>query len=267
MVNNKVYIGQTNRPKHRWLQHKSSARRDGDALISRAIRKHKVENFEFEVIAMAKPEDINQAEMDIIAQYDATNKAVGYNVAIGGSNIEKTPEIRRLISKGLRKYYRTHNGPFLGREHTQESRDLMSKVSMGKPGTNTGKHFTKEHKRRISDANFGKQYKKNRRFSDEDELRICEMYKTGRSGHSIAKELKCAKTTIAGILERNNIQKHDYGRSFNMVPNKFSKEEELEITRMYNEDGVSLHYLVYKFDACIHTISRIIKRNIKDQNV
>lgn len=239
LVNNKIYIGQTIDPDTRWKQHRLAAKNNPNSqVISRAINKHNIKNFKFEVISSVFDDGCDDVEVDIISQYNATDKSIGYNVALGGK--------KHILS--------------------EETKKKMSKSSMGKPGTNNGKKFSNEHRRRMSNAAIGRVAKSTRRFSDEEENNICEMYKTGRSGHSIAKELGCAKTTIMFVLERNNVQLHDYGRTFSTVKKKFSPDEELDIYRLYNEGGVSLNFISDKFNASIHTISKIVKRNMKDQN-
>jgi group I intron endonuclease len=55
LVNNKIYIGQTNNPKRRWIQHKSFAKYNPNhQLISRAINKYGFQSFNFDIIACAK---------------------------------------------------------------------------------------------------------------------------------------------------------------------------------------------------------------------
>lgn len=79
----KVYIGTTSKkPEYRWKNGKGymSNRRFCDA-----IRKYGWENIEHEVISTGL--DKGQAyamEVELIAKYDATNPAKGYNISIGG---------------------------------------------------------------------------------------------------------------------------------------------------------------------------------------
>ena len=47
LLNNKIYVGQTVRPKERWSQHKAYAKNNPVQYVHRAIKKYGPENFEF----------------------------------------------------------------------------------------------------------------------------------------------------------------------------------------------------------------------------
>lgn len=156
--NNKVYIGQTNSPSLRWSQHKSNAKCNrGNQIITRAISKYGVNNFEFDVIATCRTqEDVDITEEQVIQQYDSRNKEKGYNVDIGGNTSPRTPEISQKISTALQKYYKTHNSWLKGGSLTDEWKKNISKASIGKDGTNTGKTFDDEWKNNISISLIGR---------------------------------------------------------------------------------------------------------------
>lgn len=86
LINNKIYIGQTNNITKRWSNHKCN--NDPNMIIARAIRKYGVENFKFEVLLRnLSPEEANEKEIELIK---IKNSLVpnGYNVATGGNRIE-----------------------------------------------------------------------------------------------------------------------------------------------------------------------------------
>jgi group I intron endonuclease len=124
MINGKVYIGQSINPQARWRRHKSDARLGKDKKhFASAIRKHGVENFTFEVIAQAKNlEDIDQAEIDCIAQYKSSDKNYGYNIALGGNGKRiMSEETKRKIAKLM-----------TGRKPSEENLKRRSKSMIGK---------------------------------------------------------------------------------------------------------------------------------------
>ena len=96
IVNNKVYIGQTKDKARRWKQHQyyaKHAEHPAAQYIHRAMAKHGVENFTFEIIDVA----LNQwqadcMEMCLIQYYDSRNHDVGYNLARGGVHADRSPE-------------------------------------------------------------------------------------------------------------------------------------------------------------------------------
>lgn len=87
-VNGKIYIGKTNRPTTRLLEHLASAKRKSTFAIHAAIRKYGEEAFLFEVIFdVLNEEDINHFEKCFIAEHDCClldGKNKGYNMTRGG---------------------------------------------------------------------------------------------------------------------------------------------------------------------------------------
>lgn len=156
--NKKVYIGQTNNPSLRWSQHRSNAKYDrGNQVITRAISKYGVNSFEFDVIATClTQDDVDITEEQMIRQYDSRNNEKGYNVDVGGNTSPRTPEISKKISDALQKHYETHDGWLKGGNLTEEWKENISKASIGKEGTNVGKTFNDEWRKKISASLTGK---------------------------------------------------------------------------------------------------------------
>lgn len=139
-------------PTHRVYQYKSAVKRDSQDLIHKAMRKYGFENFKFELIAFFDNFDgADMAEPFYIALYNSRDMEYGYNLSPGGCAFVDA-EIGKKISAGLKKHYQTNKSKKIGFKHTQESRDKLSKSSMGKPGTNKGKKFSEEWKKKISAA-------------------------------------------------------------------------------------------------------------------
>lgn len=222
LINNKIYIGQTNDPSLRWSQHKSNAKyKRGDQVITRALIKHGVENFTFEIICTClTQEDIDQIEFLIINQNDSRNPIKGYNVDAGGNTTPRTPEVLKKISEGLKKHYETNDGWLKGGLLTEEWKKNISKASMGKAGTNTGKTFSEEWKNKISKANIGRKLsaetiKKqseshlgkippNRKLTFEQAEEIRCIYNTTKiSQKELGKEFGLSQATINNII--NNV--------------------------------------------------------------
>jgi group I intron endonuclease len=110
LIDLKVYVGQTTDPDRRWYQHKWCAENDpkGCPYLYRAIKKHGVDNFQYEVVGIYESLDsINQAEEWFINAIESTMACVGYNIALGGDNQTRSPETRRKISDTLTKLCNT----------------------------------------------------------------------------------------------------------------------------------------------------------------
>lgn len=119
--NGKVYIGQTTTSvEQRWYEHLSNSKRKFNVQVcDAAIRKYgrpKIETLE-EVEVEDKEitkliEILNELERKYIAEYDATNRAKGYNMMLGG---ERAPlEQQILEEKWYELFEKDKWGWFLG---------------------------------------------------------------------------------------------------------------------------------------------------------
>lgn len=83
LINNKIYIGQTNNIAKRWSNHKCC--NSPNMVIAKAIKKYGVENFKFEILYRNIPiEQIDELEQKVIAKKNC-RVPNGYNVALGGA--------------------------------------------------------------------------------------------------------------------------------------------------------------------------------------
>lgn len=173
IINQKIYLGQTNDPNLRWSQHKSNAKYNrSNQIITRAITKYGVKVFTFEVIITCKTqEDVDFIEKQVISQYDSRNPEKGYNIDIGGNTSPRTPETLQKISNSLKEYYKYNNHSSKGRPLTEEWKQNLSKASIGKLGTNTGKIFNEEWRSKMSSSLTGKV------FSQEHLYNLSESHK------------------------------------------------------------------------------------------
>ena len=87
LVNNKIYIGVTFDPEARKKQHFNM--KNKSSLVSKAIRKHGVDNFSFEVICVGDRNFIFDLEEKAIDLYKSKVSGHGYNIADGGAGGSK----------------------------------------------------------------------------------------------------------------------------------------------------------------------------------
>ena len=105
--NGKVYVGQSIDEKGRWKQHKYFAKNPEKSgqYIHRAMAKHGIEHFSFEVIALCVSQaDADYTEDQLINQYDSRNKEKGYNLKSGGSTGLMSEESKAKI----REWWQAH---------------------------------------------------------------------------------------------------------------------------------------------------------------
>lgn len=263
IINNKIYIGQTNNPQLRWAQHKSNAKYNrGQQVITRAMSKHGTSNFIFEVIASCiLQEDTDKSEAEIIIQYDSRNPNKGYNIDAGGNTTPRTPEILKKISDGLKKYYSVNHNHMKGKNLPEEWKINISKASLGKAGANLGKKFNDDWRLRIARSQVGKERKNRRRFTESIENEICSLYlEENRSTYYLGKQFSCTRALILDILQRNNVQKRKTqykGRRGNI----FSSEQESEICKLYLSGKFSIADIAKNFNRGKTTIRAILIRH------
>ncbi len=261
-LNNKVYIGQSNKEIERWRQHKYYSRLENPVqYISRAIKKYGVKNFIYEVIAMCQlQEDANWTETELIKQYDSQNKDKGYNIAPGGDHVWNAglPAVEQ---------------PMYGKHHTEESKAQISKSNMGKimpPHTEewknnmseimTGRILTKEWKDKIGKSRTGIKHteksKKQMSISAKDKI-ITPETRVKMSESHLGKP-KSAETKSRISVSRKGIfigEKHSRAKLTWVIVN--------EIRGAYkNNPNLSKKELSKKYGVTVSTIHNIIANRI-----
>lgn len=184
-VNRKLYIGKTVCSlKRRWTQHISSAKKQSQYALHRAINKYGAENFDKCVLLIGSQDYLIQMEQAAIERFDSRRN--GYNMTVGGEGVSRpcSPETReklRQINLGKRhteetkkKMSEAHKGrpaPFLspetrerirqkllGRKMSPEIVEKMSKARKGIATRGSGWKQTEEWKAKIKAINIGNQY-------------------------------------------------------------------------------------------------------------
>jgi len=151
-LDGKCYIGQSKFSiERRMNEHLKSSRRPRPRFyIHRAIKKHGIDNFTWEVLAECDThKELDKAELKFIEQYKSLAPN-GYNmvfIATGGDIFSQLPkqkqnEIRKRISEGTKKglaksskssaNFGEANGMF-GKKHSPETIEKMRKASTGVP--------------------------------------------------------------------------------------------------------------------------------------
>lgn len=103
IVNDKVYIGQTRMSvRLRFQDHLSSARKGGDHVIGKAIRKYGEDKFYVELLEECLADELNEREKYWISFHKANKSGYGYNMSSGGNatyqakNIDENAVIRHF---------------------------------------------------------------------------------------------------------------------------------------------------------------------------
>jgi group I intron endonuclease len=208
VINNKIYIGQSQDCYQRWRQHKLESTKDNPAMIiNRSMKKYGINNFIFEVIACCKTlEDANYIETLLIDQYQShisMNK--GYNVSLGGNTSPKSEDWKQKVSQKL-----------MGHEVSQETRDKVSKGNTGKirsletkqqiSQSMIGKNRSEEHKNNLSEALKGNKNCLGNIHSDETKQKISKANKGKRpSDVTIARAVEKTKGKTWKVIDGKRV--------------------------------------------------------------
>lgn len=151
----KVYIGITGKkPEYRWKNGKGYK---DNAHFDNAIKKYGWENIKHEIVqnGLTKQQACD-LEIELIANYDATNPRNGYNISAGGEygtlGVHPSAETRRKLSESKKGA----NHPYYGKHLTAEHRRKISESTKGTNNPFYGKHHSAETRRKLSESNKGK---------------------------------------------------------------------------------------------------------------
>lgn len=176
-MNSKFYIGSSNNIKRRWRHHRSSLKRGthSNVHLQRAYDKHGLSAFTFEVIREVEGSSLLREEQKMLDTLKPFGE-VGYNISD------------------------TAGSPMLGKNHTEEVKQLLSDKLSGENHPHFGKPVSEEWRRKISKAN--------KRFTDEEERSFRIRVEDGETIYKIAKELGIHSTTIKRAIQRS--ERFDY---------------------------------------------------------
>ena len=182
LVNGKVYIGKTNRPHERWIEHQNCVKK---YPLYNAIRKYGRDNFSFEIIAISEIEsEINKSEPLYIKQYRSNinryGRSFGYNLTDGGEGISGW----KHSTATLQRMSEVHKGV-----HPTEE-DLMKRSK-----SRTGILHTEETKKFILDNS------KTAKLNMEIAEQIRDEYKMGGTTHTkLAAKYNVSQANIGFII-------------------------------------------------------------------
>ena len=194
LFNGKIYVGQ-----HRSPTFDTSYYGSGLVLCN-IINKYGKDSFRCELLEECYSEDeLNEREIYWIAQLNATDESIGYNIMLGGyktcgaKHNDKTKakisrkkrgchpnrtyiisdETKSKISASLKSYYKTHNNPRYGVTLSDETKEKIRQANIGKtiseetlaklrsrPAWNRGIPMTEEGKQHLREINLGKKHSK-----------------------------------------------------------------------------------------------------------
>lgn len=128
IINNRKYIGQSVDIKKRHYEHLRQLRKNEhkNIILQTDFNKYLENSFIFSILEEIPQEDLNEREIYWIKQYDTYRN--GYNMTHGGDINSMTYEpIKEKCRKKL-----IGNKNWLGKHHTEETKQLMSNQAKGR---------------------------------------------------------------------------------------------------------------------------------------
>jgi group I intron endonuclease len=170
-INGKVYIGQTTDFNDRMYRYQT-LRCKRQPLIYRALKKHGVDNFNYEIIDTGSSSD----SLTVLEAYHmrlslSRDRAYGYNDREAGSKGKLSEETKQKLSeinKGKK--------PFLGRKHTEDAKKKLSDCNKGNSFFLGCKH-TEETKKKISEKSKGNKSHLGHKHSEEAKKKMSDSVK------------------------------------------------------------------------------------------
>jgi group I intron endonuclease len=280
LINNKIYIGQTESPDTRWKNHLRYAENPDKTkqYIHYAMKKYGAQNFTFEVIAMSKNrEDTNHAESILIIQYKSLDKNFGYNLTVGGDYGGHSERTKEKLRQATLNQINEKGHPALGIKHSEESiekqkatrklnpkpyctDDAKIKISNTLKGRKQSAEIIEKRKigiQKTLDAKINKQI-------ENGELKChapgCEV--TGRNDYTTYESKKYCKLHGRRMKRNGHINKMpNVGMTGKAPPNKKIFTEE-QINLIVN-DPRSTYRLAKDFKITEKVIARVRRENSK----
>ena len=152
--NGNFYIGSTTQSKNRYRTHIRllNANKHHCPHLQAAWNKYGPDSFIFKVVQeVTDTSEVHQFEQQWLNAHHGTPQCYNYAKYTDNSNrgVPRAEPHKVKISVALKEYYKTHAHPMIGKQHSDESKQLMRDNRKGKP-------VSESHKQKLRDANIGK---------------------------------------------------------------------------------------------------------------
>lgn len=171
LYDGRTYIGITSQPVERRWQNGHGYSKSG--RFYNAIKKYGWDSFEHLILKTGlSKEEAERMEIELISQYESTERGKGFNVSLGGScNVPLSEEVKQKIRDKQ-----------IGKKASEETKQKMSQMRKGRKqspehaanraATRVGTHLSEETKAKISKATAIS--RKGKQHSEATKLKISQ---------------------------------------------------------------------------------------------
>ena len=181
IINGKIYIGSSKNIYHRKEQHYSDLKnqKHTNCYLQKAFNKYGFNNFVFDIVEKVDNQDyLLEREQYWLDYYKSYERDKGYNIEpcairpvfseetrlklrlanLGKKHTQETKEKLSKINKGVKKeqtskalkqYYKIHKGTMYGKKHTIEAKIKMSLAKKNKPSPKKDKPLNSEQLKKL----------------------------------------------------------------------------------------------------------------------
>lgn len=141
----KCYVGQSINTQSRWKNHVRA--KDKNTPISNAIRKYGPAAFDWEVVVICRPEELDDLESYFISSFGFDSLSPnGYNLCYGGQRVDFTEEVRERHRIAMRKLARDPTW----KQKQREASKRMAKDPEWRRAVSEGKRNSERTQRHMS---------------------------------------------------------------------------------------------------------------------
>ena len=207
-INSKCYVGQTTKT----VQGRIKDHLKTDSRVGNALRKYGLESFDKYIFYVPK-NWLDYFETEMIKKLK-TIKPYGYNIESGGNKLKELHEETKIKignknrgrKRPIEAIIKSANSN-IGKKRTEETRIKLSEASKGNK-SNLGRHFSEEHKLKLSISNANTN--KGKKLSQEHKEKLSASHK-GRIPWNKGKEhTEEAKKKISESLKEKYLSNKEY---------------------------------------------------------
>lgn len=203
-----VYVGKSVDPNYRWSVHRSLAKNEKrcKSHFHKAIRLYGSEKFDLEIVFESSSEDEAFSYEEMLTKKFRLEGISLYNEKDGGrgGHSNPSPELREKLSiakRGSRHPLWGKPSPMLGIKRSEESIRKFKLTVRNRLYGKCGHSFSDETRLLMSNRRRGQKFHGKTRISDEERLKIIELFCLDKTATEIAAEIDRCKSSIHRIIK------------------------------------------------------------------
>ena len=238
-INGKRYFGITKQEvEKRWANGKGYSYNEH---FTNAINKYGWDEFEHIVIARGlTEEEAKWLEIELIREWNTSNREYGYNISLGGESGNCSEETRKKMSESAK-----------GKKMSEEARKKMSEARKGKTSPMYGKKHTEEARKKMSENHANV---KGKNSPSAKRIYCIELDKYFDSIVEASEYIGCTKGNISNVLSPNKNNKIAKGYHWLYAEDVNKENINRVMSEEYNTRDNAIKIYCVELDKYFYTI-------------